>query len=138
MVDRVVDQRRDGAPQRRRRSHDPGRHGLVDPEADAGLVRSGYLIVAPPGPDSDAVRASIAMQLAETLGITAEEFMPPNPVQIFGRDDAIQYIRPLHDLKLGLNEIRVIIQGILLFFHTANVGRIMGDPDTGGGGKLFW
>src|SRR5215475_5286487 len=27
-----------------------------DPDADAGLVLSGYLIVAPPGPSSDAVR----------------------------------------------------------------------------------
>ena len=37
---------------------------LDDPEADAGLVRSGYLIVAPPGPSSDAVRASVAMQVS--------------------------------------------------------------------------
>lgn len=36
---------------------------LDDPGADAGLVRSGYLIVAPPGPNSDAVRASVAMQV---------------------------------------------------------------------------
>jgi sarcosine oxidase subunit beta len=43
---------------------------LDDPEADAGLVRSGYLIVAPPGPSSDAVRASIAMQRG--LGVEAE------------------------------------------------------------------
>jgi len=35
---------------------------LDDPEADAGLVRSGYLIVAPPGEASSAVRRSIAMQ----------------------------------------------------------------------------
>ena len=35
---------------------------LDDPEADAGLVRSGYLIVAPPGDASSAVRRSIAMQ----------------------------------------------------------------------------
>jgi glycine/D-amino acid oxidase-like deaminating enzyme len=40
-----------------------------DPEADAGLVRSGYIIVAPPGPRSDAVRQSIAMQQA--LGVEA-------------------------------------------------------------------
>ena len=40
-----------------------------DPEADAGLVKSGYLIVAPPGASSDAVRASIAMQ--RRLGIEA-------------------------------------------------------------------
>ena len=40
-----------------------------DPEADSGLVRSGYLIVAPPGPSSDAVRSSIARQQA--LGIEA-------------------------------------------------------------------
>jgi len=40
-----------------------------DPEADAGLVRSGYLIVAPPGPSSDAVRSSIAMQRG--LGVDA-------------------------------------------------------------------
>lgn len=42
---------------------------LEDDEADAGLVRSGYVIVAPPGPSSDAVRASIAMQ--RSLGVEA-------------------------------------------------------------------
>jgi sarcosine oxidase subunit beta len=42
---------------------------LDDTEADAGLVLSGYLIVAPPGPASDAVRRSIAMQ--RELGIDA-------------------------------------------------------------------
>ena len=42
---------------------------LDDPDADAGLVRSGYIIVAPPGPSSDAVRGSIAMQRA--LGVEA-------------------------------------------------------------------
>ena len=42
---------------------------LDDPDADAGLVVSGYLIVAPPGGQSDAVRASIAMQRG--LGIDA-------------------------------------------------------------------
>ncbi len=42
---------------------------LDDPEADAGLVRSGYLIVAPPGASSDAVRASVAMQT--THGVEA-------------------------------------------------------------------
>ncbi len=42
---------------------------LDDDEADAGLVRSGYIIVAPPGPASGAVRASIAMQRA--LGVDA-------------------------------------------------------------------
>ncbi len=41
-----------------------------DPDADAGLVLSGYLIVAPPGPSSDAVRASIAMQ--RRLGVEAQ------------------------------------------------------------------
>jgi sarcosine oxidase subunit beta len=41
-----------------------------DPEADAGLVRSGYLIVAPPGPSSDAVRGSIATQRG--LGVDAQ------------------------------------------------------------------
>lgn len=40
-----------------------------DLDADAGLVLSGYLIVAPPGPASDAVRASIAMQRG--LGVEA-------------------------------------------------------------------
>ncbi len=35
---------------------------LDDREADAGLVRSGYIIVAPPGGASDAVRRSIVMQ----------------------------------------------------------------------------
>ena len=40
-----------------------------DPDADPGLVLSGYLIVAPPGPSSDAVRASIAMQRG--LGVEA-------------------------------------------------------------------
>ena len=40
---------------------------LDDPEADSGLVRSGYMIVAPPGPSSDALRGNIAMQRA--LGI---------------------------------------------------------------------
>lgn len=42
---------------------------LDDDEASSGLVKSGYLIVAPPGPSSDAVRASIAMQ--RELGIEA-------------------------------------------------------------------
>ena len=42
---------------------------LDDPEADAGLVLSGYLIVAPPGASSDAVRSSIAMQ--RSLGVDA-------------------------------------------------------------------
>ena len=42
---------------------------LDDPEADAGLVISGYLIVAPPGPSSDAVRSSIGMQ--KGLGVDA-------------------------------------------------------------------
>lgn len=42
---------------------------LDDPEAQSGLVKSGYLIVAPPGKDSDAVRASIAMQCE--LGVEA-------------------------------------------------------------------
>jgi glycine/D-amino acid oxidase-like deaminating enzyme len=42
---------------------------LDDDEADAGLVRSGYIIVAPPGPASDAVRGSIAMQRG--LGVEA-------------------------------------------------------------------
>jgi glycine/D-amino acid oxidase-like deaminating enzyme len=41
-----------------------------DPEADAGLVRSGYIIVAPPGAASDAVRGSIAMQ--QSLGVEAQ------------------------------------------------------------------
>ena len=40
-----------------------------DPDADAGLVRSGYIIVAPPGASSDAVRQSIAMQ--QSLGVEA-------------------------------------------------------------------
>ncbi len=40
-----------------------------DPEADTGLVRSGYLIVAPPGPSSEAVRASIGLQ--RSLGVDA-------------------------------------------------------------------
>lgn len=40
-----------------------------DPEAHSGLVISGYLIIAPPGKDSDAVRASIAMQ--QGLGVEA-------------------------------------------------------------------
>jgi len=40
---------------------------LDDPEADAGLVLSGYLIVAPPGSASGAVRRSIDMQQA--LGV---------------------------------------------------------------------
>jgi len=42
---------------------------LDDPEADCGLVKSGYLIVAPPGRDSNAVRESIAMQRG--LGVEA-------------------------------------------------------------------
>ena len=42
---------------------------LDDDDADAGLVRSGYIIVAPPGQVSDAVRSSIAMQRA--LGVEA-------------------------------------------------------------------
>jgi glycine/D-amino acid oxidase-like deaminating enzyme len=41
-----------------------------DPDADAGLVLSGYMIVAPPGPPSEAVRASIAMQ--RRLGVEAQ------------------------------------------------------------------
>jgi sarcosine oxidase subunit beta len=41
-----------------------------DPEADAGLVRSGYIIVAPPGASSDAVRSSIKMQ--QSLGVEAQ------------------------------------------------------------------
>lgn len=41
-----------------------------DPEADAGLVLPGYIIVAPPGPSSEAVRASIGMQ--RSLGVAAE------------------------------------------------------------------
>jgi len=43
---------------------------LGDDEADSGLVRSGYLIVAPPGASADAVRGSIAMQ--RSLGIDAQ------------------------------------------------------------------
>ena len=44
--------------------------GLLDDDAaDAGLVRSGYIIVAPPGAPSDAVRASIVMQRG--LGVEA-------------------------------------------------------------------
>lgn len=48
-----------------------GFRGLLDDdaEADAGLVRSGYVIVAPPGAASDAVRQSIAMQ--QGLGVDA-------------------------------------------------------------------
>ncbi|MFZ4408707.1 MAG: NAD(P)/FAD-dependent oxidoreductase [Paracraurococcus sp.] len=42
---------------------------LDDDAADAGLVRSGYIIMAPPGPASAAVRASIAAQQA--VGIEA-------------------------------------------------------------------
>jgi len=41
-----------------------------DAEADAGLVLSGYLIVAPPGPASEAVRSSIGMQ--RSLGVDAK------------------------------------------------------------------
>ena len=41
-----------------------------DPGADAGLVKSGYLIVAPPGVASDAVRASIASE--QEIGIEAQ------------------------------------------------------------------
>lgn len=41
-----------------------------DPEAESGLVRSGYLIVAPPGASSAAVRASVAMQ--RSLGVDAQ------------------------------------------------------------------
>ena len=43
---------------------------LDDPEADAGLNRSGYIIMAPPGPASDAVRTSIAMQRGLGIGAT--------------------------------------------------------------------
>jgi glycine/D-amino acid oxidase-like deaminating enzyme len=42
---------------------------LDDPDAGCGLVRSGYIILAPPGPASAAVRASIAQQQA--VGIEA-------------------------------------------------------------------
>jgi glycine/D-amino acid oxidase-like deaminating enzyme len=42
---------------------------LDDEAADAGLVRSGYIIMAPPGPASTAVRGSIAAQRA--VGIEA-------------------------------------------------------------------
>lgn len=43
---------------------------LDDDEADSGLVRSGYLIVAPPGELSAAVRSSITMQ--RSLGVEAD------------------------------------------------------------------
>ncbi len=42
---------------------------LDDPSADCGMVKSGYIIMAPPGPTSAAVRASIAAQRA--VGIEA-------------------------------------------------------------------
>jgi glycine/D-amino acid oxidase-like deaminating enzyme len=42
---------------------------LDDPEASAGLVEAGYVILAPPGPASDAVRASIGAQTE--MGIAA-------------------------------------------------------------------
>jgi len=45
------------------------REVLDDPEADCGFARPGYLIVAPPGSASDAVRRSIAMQRG--LGVEA-------------------------------------------------------------------
>lgn len=41
-----------------------------EPDADAGLVKSGYLIVAPAGPASEAVRTSVAVQ--RRCGIEAE------------------------------------------------------------------
>ena len=41
-----------------------------DAEADSGLVRSGYLILAPPGVASNSVRSSIALQ--RTLGVDAK------------------------------------------------------------------
>lgn len=44
---------------------------LDDPEASAGLVRCGYLIVAPEGERADALRASLAAQRAQ--GIEANE-----------------------------------------------------------------
>jgi glycine/D-amino acid oxidase-like deaminating enzyme len=58
---------------------------LDDPEADAGLVRSGYLIVAPPGAASDAVRRSIEMQ--QRLGV---ECTMLDPVEALARHAWLQ------------------------------------------------
>jgi sarcosine oxidase subunit beta len=67
---------------------------LDDPEADAGLVKSGYLIAAPPGKDSEAVKASIAMQ--RSLGVEASlidraEALERHPWLVLDDVDAIGY-----------------------------------------------
>ena len=67
---------------------------LDDPEAHSGLIKSGYLIVAPPGKDSDAVRASIAMQ--QSLGVEAAlidrtEALARHPWLALGDVEAIGY-----------------------------------------------
>jgi len=67
---------------------------LDDPEAHSGLVKSGYLIVAPPGNASDAVRESIAMQ--QRLGIQASlidqsEALERHPWLALDDVDAIGY-----------------------------------------------
>lgn len=47
---------------------------LEDDEASAGLVRCGYMIVAPEGPRLEALRASLAQQQA--MGIPVEQLTP--------------------------------------------------------------
>jgi sarcosine oxidase subunit beta len=60
-----------------------------DPEASAGLVRCGYLIVAPEGPKLEALQASLAQQAA--MGIPVQHLTPQQAAErlpIANFDDA--------------------------------------------------
>lgn len=67
---------------------------LDDPEASAGLVRCGYLIVAPPGEQSTALEASLAAQAQR--GIEVQRLSPAQarqrlPIARFADDELIGY-----------------------------------------------
>lgn len=76
---------------------------LDDPGADAGLVLSGYMIMAPPGAASDAVRASIAAQQAHGIParmIDAQEARARHPwvqlddIEAIGWEDEAGFADP--------------------------------------------
>jgi len=69
-------------------------HYLDDPEADCGLVRCGYLIAAPAGEKSDALRSALAGQ--RRFGIAVEQIDAARarqllPIAEFGDDELIGY-----------------------------------------------
>jgi len=67
---------------------------LDDPEASAGLVRSGYLIVAPPGEKSQALDAALSAQAAQGIEVhrlDAAQAREHLPIAQFDDEELIGY-----------------------------------------------